>query len=100
MLAWFRFTTMADGRVCPGCESFHGLVAPARLTIGVIPMHPWCRCRWVFVGIFPLPPGDPVPWINVEDEDDDDELTTFEKIKLAVRRLHDQAVKDARAPNR
>lgn len=40
------FTTAGDSRVCPLCKEIEGANYDVFTARGVIPRHPYCRCRW------------------------------------------------------
>ena len=42
-----RFLAALSDRTCPICEGQNGQVFNINETIGVIPVHPMCRCSWV-----------------------------------------------------
>lgn len=41
------FATAGDGKVCKRCSHFEGMVYTISEARGLIPLHPFCRCRWI-----------------------------------------------------
>lgn len=42
-----EFVTAGDNDVCPVCEDLEGQVFTYSEAIGLIPVHPHCRCAWI-----------------------------------------------------
>jgi len=46
---YLKFVTMEDERVCPVCNALDGKIYHPLDAVGIIPLHPFCRCYFVIV---------------------------------------------------
>lgn len=61
------FTTAGDSRVCPMCKESEGRSYDIFSAQGVIPRHPYCRCRWTLDLGFLIAQGIAIGLIEEED---------------------------------